>query len=92
MRSQHVKVANVFPSNGVRRCDVQAVIEATVGASFGGGSYVSDFIRTGEYMGCQATPDQYARVARQMADDGLLWQCTVGGDYCYRWWADAPAS
>jgi len=88
MRSQHSKVLPIFPSNQVRRCDVQAVIEAVVATSGGEPRFVKHFIEAGKFMGCQASIDQYARVARQMADDGLLFQTTIGGDYAYKWWAD----
>lgn len=92
MRSQHTKLADVFKSNAVRRCDVQTVIEVVCGTSGGEPRFVKHFIAAGKFMGCDASPDQYSRVAKQMSDDGLLWQTTSGGDYCYLWWADAPAS
>jgi len=92
MRSQHTKLADVFPSNGVRRCDVQTVIEVVCGTSMGEPRFVKHFIAAGAFLGCDAERDQYSRVAQQMADDGLLFQSTVGGDYCYIWWADAKRS
>lgn len=88
MRSKHSKLAEVFSSNGVRRCDVEAVIQAVVSNSLGKPIFVKSFVLAGEFLGCAATPDQYAAVARQMADDGLLWATTIGGNYAYSWWAD----